>query len=921
MSTTFHCLIVVYFLLGFAFGDHPDRQPIGIILTVVGVTVLDFCADATEGPIHAYLLDVAENEERGTGLNIHALATGLGGAVGFMISGVDWMQTSFSRVFTSKNHILFFLSSVILATSLVVHLLSIQEQPLPRTTLNIPTVKKKSSIPNNYILPPVSVHDIETSEIYVNPYTQPSYKKSTSKRDLSRSKSDSELHLQKLRGASPQVVLFQNINFSFPDSKQAQSQLSTEQSLKIYTCQYQSVGNALVIKNEYFNEKSEAEGDPVITVPTTASGSTPSHQDTPLQFKLSASTAVKKRRRPTGRQTDSTEANDRHQSLRTRAGLLMKASCISSEIHGMKKMQREGKKTLEHSTPQDNMGKGEPMPQTTVELLWFSMFKMPGCLFCLCICHLSSWFSIFSASFFYTDFMGQIVYGGDPTAPQNSIKAVLYNSGVQMGCWGLMIFALATIIFSALLQKCLVNIKLVYCLGSLLQSMGMAIMAACPNLYIAVASISTMGFLFTSTSYCPYALLRRYHDNIKYVTYSPSGTRRSIGIDCAILSCQVYMAQTLVASLLGVTVKFFGTVRVMPVVSACGSLMSFLIAVLLVNYPPELKNKVPGNNKKNNTRPLEDGTDNGTNTSTTFFKGGTDNRQASSTNIILLKEGTDNRTSSMCTALLKEVDNQQASNTKAVRTSHLKESSDNDQASSTTTTLLKELTNSKQATTTILKVVTDNMTNTCNTLLQEGTTNQALNGRTTLLREDTDKSQGSSTSITLLKEGTNTQTLKTTATLSKEETTKQASNTSTTLQKEGTNNKPSSTNTTLLKEAATNQASNLSTTILEGATNWTNTCATLLKGGPSSQASNTKNALLKEGTDSSRASKTRGAPLKEGTDRTNTRARQLKEETNSSSKTNTNSLKKGADNTRTTNTRTTPPEGKIAQRVYLETSL
>lgn len=62
---------------GLAIGDIPDHQPIGIVLTVLGVVVLDFCADATEGPIRAYLLDVADTEEQDLALNIHAFSAGL----------------------------------------------------------------------------------------------------------------------------------------------------------------------------------------------------------------------------------------------------------------------------------------------------------------------------------------------------------------------------------------------------------------------------------------------------------------------------------------------------------------------------------------------------------------------------------------------------------------------------------------------------------------------------------------------------------------------------------------------------------------------------------------------------------------------------------------------------------------------------
>lgn len=61
---------------GLVLGDVPGQQPIGIVLTVLGVVVLDFSADATEGPIRAYLLDVVDSEEQDMALNIHAFSAG-----------------------------------------------------------------------------------------------------------------------------------------------------------------------------------------------------------------------------------------------------------------------------------------------------------------------------------------------------------------------------------------------------------------------------------------------------------------------------------------------------------------------------------------------------------------------------------------------------------------------------------------------------------------------------------------------------------------------------------------------------------------------------------------------------------------------------------------------------------------------------
>lgn len=80
---------------------------------------------------------------------------------------------------------------------------------------------------------------------------------------------------------------------------------------------------------------------------------------------------------------------------------------------------------------------------------------------------------------------------------------------------------------AALLQKYLDNydlsIRVIYVLGTLGFSMGTAVMAVFPNVYVAMVTISTMGIVSMSISYCPYALLGHYHD-IKEVC--PLGLRR-----------------------------------------------------------------------------------------------------------------------------------------------------------------------------------------------------------------------------------------------------------------------------------------------------------------------------------------------------------------------------------------------------------
>ena len=44
--------------------------------------------------------------------------------------------------------------------------------------------------------------------------------------------------------------------------------------------------------------------------------------------------------------------------------------------------------------------------------------------------------SLVCYSLYFTDFVGEAVFEGDPTAAPGSEKRRLYDQGVQFGCWG-----------------------------------------------------------------------------------------------------------------------------------------------------------------------------------------------------------------------------------------------------------------------------------------------------------------------------------------------------------------------------------------------------------------------------------------------------------------------------------------------------
>ncbi|XP_052389030.1 solute carrier family 45 member 4-like [Carassius gibelio] len=597
-------------LIGLALGDVPNNQPIGIVMTVLGVVVLDFCADATEGPIRAYLLDVADTEEQDMALNIHAFSAGFGGAVGYALGGLDWTHTFLGRAFKSQEQILFLFAAVLFTISVALHLFSIEEQQFsPQQDRLDEEAETESSVK----IPPhhPQLEKIHEDEPYVH-YDLYGDRRSERELDMDfldvdivRSKSDSVLEMADatldhhdmlfLREIEPSI--FQDRISSYHGSLPRRSSSAESQEflrgkfsrLSAFLQQAECDGEEALL-NGQLNQSKAANGH---TTDLNGHG--------PPGNKPSSTTASMRRRRHTFyRQSSCTFSyygrvgSHRYRYRRANAAFLIKPSRSMNDIYEIEKRQkqRNGQRSRHQSGNTNSSGDTESEEgeaETTVRLLWMSMLKMPKELFRLCVCHLVTWFSIIAEAVFYTDFMGQVIYEGDPKAPLNSTALQNYHRGVQMGCWGLVIYATTAAICSAILQKYLDNfdlrIKVIYILGTLGFSIGTAVMAIFPNVYVSMVMISSMGIISMSISYCPYALLGQYHDNKEYVQHSPGNSKRGFGIDCAILSCQVYISQILVASALGAVVDAVGSVRVIPMVASGGSFLGFLAASFLVIYP------------------------------------------------------------------------------------------------------------------------------------------------------------------------------------------------------------------------------------------------------------------------------------------------------------------------------------------------
>lgn len=65
-------------------------NPLVIILTVIGVVLLDFDCDACQSPARAYLIDVSQENDHPVGLSTFTVMAGAGGCIGYILGGIPW---------------------------------------------------------------------------------------------------------------------------------------------------------------------------------------------------------------------------------------------------------------------------------------------------------------------------------------------------------------------------------------------------------------------------------------------------------------------------------------------------------------------------------------------------------------------------------------------------------------------------------------------------------------------------------------------------------------------------------------------------------------------------------------------------------------------------------------------------------------
>uniref|UniRef100_UPI00398E98D5 proton-associated sugar transporter A isoform X2 n=1 Tax=Pristiophorus japonicus TaxID=55135 RepID=UPI00398E98D5 len=145
--------------------------------------------------------------------------------------------------------------------------------------------------------------------------------------------------------------------------------------------------------------------------------------------------------------------------------------------------------------------------------------------------------------------------------------------------------------FLALLEKLeeYFSIRTLYFFGYLSFGIGTGIATLSRNSYVLLSLCVTYGVLFSSLCTLPYSLLCEYYQSKKFVGPNANGTKRGMGVDISLLSCQYFLAQIVVSIVMGPLTSVVGSANGVMYFASLTSFIGCLYSSLFVIYeiPPD----------------------------------------------------------------------------------------------------------------------------------------------------------------------------------------------------------------------------------------------------------------------------------------------------------------------------------------------
>ncbi|XP_014284288.1 proton-associated sugar transporter A [Halyomorpha halys] len=209
-----------------------------------------------------------------------------------------------------------------------------------------------------------------------------------------------------------------------------------------------------------------------------------------------------------------------------------------------------------------------------------SIIFMPASLKILCLTNLFSWMAHVCYSLYFTDYVGEAVFGGDPKAEEGSVAHDLYKDGVRFGCYGMAMYSLSCSCYSMLIEKLIKKYRArkVYVGGLLFFGFGMLLMGASRSRIGVICFSWAAGVMYSTLFTMPYLLVAHYHSTNVFDKAGNDMGMRGLGTDVAIVSSMVFLAQFCLSLCMGSLISYAQTTTVVVIVSGCLSICGSIAA-------------------------------------------------------------------------------------------------------------------------------------------------------------------------------------------------------------------------------------------------------------------------------------------------------------------------------------------------------
>ena len=140
--------------------------------------------------------------------------------------------------------------------------------------------------------------------------------------------------------------------------------------------------------------------------------------------------------------------------------------------------------------------------------------EVPYVLRYLALAHFCSWTAVMGFNLFYTDYVGNAVYQGNPNAPEDSYLRDRFDEGVRMGSWGLLLHCITSATYALLVERFVerYGCKKTYMAGMVSFSCAMFGMVCVRHIVFVNIMAALTGFGYATVTTIPFILVTKYHN-------------------------------------------------------------------------------------------------------------------------------------------------------------------------------------------------------------------------------------------------------------------------------------------------------------------------------------------------------------------------------------------------------------------------